>query len=233
MADSQESSKLTRQEISDAVTGLGWRHILGAVQARVRVGSLAQAVAAVERVAAVANGAAASVRADLRADQVIFTLQAPETNWVTPREIELASQISTAVVGLGLITDAAIGSESRSMQILEIAIDVLDIAAVRPFWKAVLGYGDDPGESGPPNGLIDPAGQGATIWFQQMDEPRPQRNRIHFDVSVPHDEAAGRIAATLAAGGTLLSDETAPAFWILADPEGNEACVCTWQARDR
>jgi hypothetical protein len=37
MADSQESSKLTRQEISDAVTGLGWRHILGAVQARVRV----------------------------------------------------------------------------------------------------------------------------------------------------------------------------------------------------
>jgi 4a-hydroxytetrahydrobiopterin dehydratase len=230
----EQQSRLTRQEISDAVTGLGWRYLLGAVHARVRVGSLAQAAAVAERVAALADGsAAASVRADLRADQVIFTLQSPETSWVTHREIELASQISTAVVGLGLITDAAIGSAARSVQILEIAIDVLDIAAVRPFWKAVMGYRDDPGESGAPNALIDPAGQGPAIWFQQMDEPRPQRNRIHFDVSVPHDEAAGRIAATLAAGGTLLSDAEAPSFWVLADAEGNEACVCTWQGRDR
>jgi hypothetical protein len=40
------------------------------------------------------------------------------------------------------------------------------------------------------------------------------------------------ISAALAAGGTLLSDSAAPAFWVLADPEGNEACVCTWQGRD-
>ncbi len=65
-----------------------------------------------------------------------------------------------------------------------------------------------------------------------MDSPRPQRNRIHFDVSVPHDEAAHRISAALAAGGVLLSDDRAPAFWILADAEGNEACVTTWQGRD-
>ena len=31
--------------------------------------------------------------------------------------------------------------------------------------------------------------EGVRRWFQQMDEPRPQRNRIHFDISVPHDEA--------------------------------------------
>ncbi|HEU5418849.1 MAG TPA: VOC family protein [Streptosporangiaceae bacterium] len=65
-----------------------------------------------------------------------------------------------------------------------------------------------------------------------MDQPRPQRNRIHFDVSVPHDEAARRIEAALAAGGRLLSDAEAPAFWILGDAEGNEACVTTWQGRD-
>ena len=70
------------------------------------------------------------------------------------------------------------------------------------------------------------------VWFQSMAEPRPQRNRIHFDISVPHDEAAGRIAAALAAGGRLVSADRAPAFWILADPEGNEACVTTWQGRD-
>jgi 4a-hydroxytetrahydrobiopterin dehydratase len=75
-------------------------------------------------------------------------------------------------------------------------------------------------------------GQGPTIWFQQMDEPRPQRNRIHFDVVVPHDETERRIQATLDAGGRLVYDAEAPAFWVLADPEGNEACVCTWLGRD-
>ena len=64
-----------------------------------------------------------------------------------------------------------------------------------------------------------------------MDELRPQRNRIHFDVSVPHDQAHERIQATLVAGGKLVDDAEAPAFWVLADPEGNEACVTTWQGR--
>ena len=66
----------------------------------------------------------------------------------------------------------------------------------------------------------------------QMDEPRRQRNRIHVDVDVAHDGAQDRIDAALAAGGRLLSDYAAPAFWVLADPEGNEACICTWQGRD-
>jgi 4a-hydroxytetrahydrobiopterin dehydratase len=65
-----------------------------------------------------------------------------------------------------------------------------------------------------------------------MDAPRPQRNRIHIDVSVPHDQAQARLEAALAAGGRLLSDAEAPAFWVLADPEGNGACITTWQARD-
>jgi hypothetical protein len=64
--------------------------------------------------------------------------------------------------------------------------------------------------SGPWDGLIDPLGQGPAVWFQRMDAPRPQRNRIHFDVSVPHDEAEPRIQAALAAGGTLIYDAKAP-----------------------
>ena len=118
------------------------------------------------------------------------------------------------------------------MQVLEIAIDALDIGAIRPFWKAVMGYTDEAGRSGPADPLVDPVAQGPAIWFQQMDAPRPQRNRIHFDVSVPHDEAEPRIRAALAAGGTVVSDAHAPAFWVLADREGNEACITTWQGRD-
>jgi 4a-hydroxytetrahydrobiopterin dehydratase len=33
-------------------------------------------------------------------------------------------------------------------------------------------------------------------------------------------------------GHGRLSGPEAPAFWMLADPEGNEACITTWQGRD-
>jgi 4a-hydroxytetrahydrobiopterin dehydratase len=65
-----------------------------------------------------------------------------------------------------------------------------------------------------------------------MDAPRPQRNRIHLDISVSHDEAPRRLQAALAAGGRLVTDAAAPAFWVVADAEGNEACISTWQGRD-
>ena len=118
-------------------------------------------------------------------------------------------------------------------QVLEIAVDAIDIRAVRPFWKAVLGYDDDRAAAGDVEpALADPAGIGPSVWFQQMDVPRPQRNRIHLDVTVPHDVAEQRVAAAIAAAGRLVSDRRAPSFWVLADAEGNEACVSTWQGRD-
>jgi hypothetical protein len=108
----------------------------------------------------------------------------------------------------------------------------MDIAAIRPFWKAVLAYTDEPGRESPEDGLVDPAGQLPAVWFQQMDEPRPQRNRIHFDVTVAEDEAEARVRAAIEAGGRLVDDSYARSFWVLADAEGNEACVCTWTDRD-
>jgi 4a-hydroxytetrahydrobiopterin dehydratase len=226
--------RLSRQEISDAVGGLGWRYVLGTVRTSVPVASLAQAADVTARVVAAAgddgNG---SLWMDVRRDQVVLTLQALAVGRVTPVEVELAGRISEAVSELGLHTDAGAGAQgTRSVQILEIAIDAIDITAIRPFWKAVMGYDDEAGASGCEGPIVDPVGQGPAIWFQQMAEPRPQRNRIHFDVSVPHDEASHRIEAALAAGGVLLSEAKAPAFWVLADAEGNEACVTTWQGRD-
>ena len=72
-------------------------------------------------------------------------------------------------------------------------------------------------------------GRGPTVYFQQMDAPRPQRNRIHIDVWVPHDQAEQRVAVAITAGGHLVTDEHAPGWWVLADPEGNEACVVAHQ----
>ncbi|MDX3000913.1 VOC family protein [Kribbella solani] len=163
----------------------------------------------------------------------MFTLQSVERAWVTERDVELARLISGVVAKAGLVLGPEIGvGAGRSVQVVEIAIDAMDIAGVRPFWKAVLGYADEAGADGPEDPLVDPVGQGPAVWFQQMDRERPQRNRIHFDVCVPHDEAERRVEGALAAGGHLVSAERAPAFWVLADREGNEACVTTWQGRD-
>ena len=245
--------KLSRQEASDAVTSLGWRLVLGELRTEVRTGSLALAADVAGRVAAVA-GTEGHLRLDVRADRVLLSLQTATAAWVTERDVELARNISTVVDEMRLETvsgvgldggagpdadidgdidgDGSAGGGERAVQVIEIGIDALDAAAIRPFWRAVLGYVDEPGRSGPWDGLIDPLGQGPAVWFQRMDAPRPQRNRIHFDVSVPHDEAESRIGAALAAGGTLIDDTRAPAFWVLADAEGNEACVTTWQGRD-
>jgi hypothetical protein len=61
--------------------------------------------------------------------------------------------------------------------------------------------------------------------------PRPPSNRIHIDVWLPHDQAEARVAAAIAAGGHLVSDDHAPAWWTLADAEGNEVDVATWMPR--
>ena len=35
----------------------------------------------------------------------------------------------------------------------------------------------------------------------------------------------------LDAGGRLVDDSRAPSWWVLADSEGNEACIATWVGR--
>jgi 4a-hydroxytetrahydrobiopterin dehydratase len=142
---------------------------------------------------------------------------------LSERDVELAQQISATARGLGVPADPS------AVQTVQVSIDALVGPEVVPFWRAVLGYLDrDPeGED-----LIDPHGRGPPFWFQRMDAPRPQRNRIHIDVWVPHDRAEARIAAAIAAGGHLVSDEHAPEWWTLADAEGNEADVATTMSRD-
>ncbi len=142
---------------------------------------------------------------------------------LSERDVELARQISSVARELGVPADPS------AVQTVQVTIDALVGAEVMPFWRAVLGYRDR-GDS--PEDLIDPRGRGPSLWFQEMDAPRPQRNRIHIDVWVPHDQAEARVAAAIAAGGHLVSDEHAPAWWTLADAEGNEVDVATTMSRD-
>ncbi len=102
---------------------------------------------------------------------------------------------------------------------------------VMPFWQAVLAY--EPRGDSPDEDLVDPRHRGPSFWFEPMDEPRPGGGgAIHVAIWVPHDLAEARVAAALAAGGHLVRDEFAPAWWTLADAAGNEADVATTMSRD-
>lgn len=232
MTAPDDAAPLSRTAAQTAVEASGWRLLVGALLLDVPVGSFADGCAVAAAAAAAAgDDADAHLRADVRHDRVVLTVQTRTLAAVTGRDVALAGRVSAALAAAP--ADSPGTPSPRRPQQVEIGIDALDIPAVRRFWKAVTGYVDDvPWNDGTLNALVDPAGRGASIWFQQMDAPRPQRNRIHLDVVVAHDEGEPRVAAALAAGGRLVSDARARAFWVLADAEGNEACVCTWLDRD-
>lgn len=197
-------------------------HIIGrSIEAVFRGASFGQAAEFIRSVATIADELDHHPDIDLRyRGQVRVVLSTHDSNGLTKRDGDVAARISALAVDMKMVASPTLPSRT------EIAIDAIDIGAILPFWRAVLAYVGDTDE------LSDPARIGPSVWFQQMDEPRPHRSRIHLDVLVPHGEADARVTAALAAGGTLLTDRYARSFWVLADAEGNEACVCTWQDRE-
>jgi 4a-hydroxytetrahydrobiopterin dehydratase len=198
-----------------------WRVVVNAIHAEFRLGSFAAAATFVGAIAAAAESTDHHPDVDVRyPDRVRIALTTLATGGVTIRDVDLARQISALAVQAGAT------SEPKVPQLVEVAIDTVDADRIRPFWAAVLGYRDEGGY------LVDPARIGPPFWFQTMTEPRRERSRFHIDVSVPHDEAEQRISAALAAGGRIVTTHYARSWWVLADADGNEACVCTWQDRN-
>ena len=209
---------LDNARAQEAVYDAGWRVVAGAIRARFTTGTFVRGVQLVERLTAAAEAQQHHPDITLRYTHVDVALTTHDVGAITSADVDLALVISQIAQDLGVATSQAPG-------VVEIGIDVMVSGAVAPFWRAVLGYeGDD-------EDLADPHGALPGVWFQQMAEPRPQRNRIHLDVYVPHDEVQARLDAALAAGGTLVTDRFAPSWWVVADAEGNEACLCTWQPR--
>ncbi|MEU4473970.1 VOC family protein [Micromonospora sp. NPDC023888] len=190
-----------------------WRSLYHLVSAYFPTGSLSKGIALVDEIGRLADEAQQHYLAvDLRGTGVTVSL--------SRRDISLARRISAAARELGLPADPT------AVQLINVTLDALAGADVLPFWQALLGYrqiGDDY--------LFDPSRRGPGFGLQPMHEARPQRNSMHLDIAVPHDQAEARVAAALAAGGHLVSDAHAPMWWVLADAEGNEACVATWVGR--
>jgi 4a-hydroxytetrahydrobiopterin dehydratase len=152
--------------------------------------------------------------------RVTFRLRTWNPPAITTSDVELARRIAAVAADLGLHTDDALDARPR----LEICIDATDPAALLPWWAVALRYIEKDGE------LVDPDGTGPTVWFQEVPEAKTVKNRVHLDLWLPRREAAARRALLLSMGGRVLDEHDSAddeeAFWVLADPEGNEACLC-------
>ncbi|HEX3090785.1 MAG TPA: VOC family protein [Ilumatobacteraceae bacterium] len=129
---------------------------------------------------------------------------------------DLAGNVQTAARELGANSDPGMP------RFVQLFLDAADVAAVRAFWVAALGYTLDPRDG--VTDIHDPRRLNPVLVFQELDASdtarRRQRNRIRFELAVPSDLARTRLATTVAAGGRLL-DESEDR-WRVADPEGNE-----------
>jgi 4a-hydroxytetrahydrobiopterin dehydratase len=191
----------------------------GQLRIRLQLPSFAAALELVQLVGATAERLDHHPDIDVRWRTVTFGLSTHSAGGVTKLDIELARRIIEHGVTLAA---RPLPPPDR----VEIAVDAADPDAIRPFWRVGLGYVEQITEEGGYE-LHHPDGAGAVVWFQRMEPPRSGRGRLHLDAYVPASIAHRRVTDTLAAGGLLVTGEHAPAWWVLADAEGNELCICT------
>lgn len=94
--------------------------------------------------------------------------------------------------------------------------DEIDVA----FWRAILDY--------TPMAEDNAGDYGSTVWMQEIDPAKSLRHAMHIDVSVAREHAEARLAAAVAAGGTIVDASHAPSHWTLSDRAGNRVCICAW-----
>ena len=126
----------------------------------------------------------------------------------------------------------------------EIVIDADHPASLARFWAAVLdGYAVRPYDEGEiarlaalgftpetdPTVMVD--GPGPSLCFQIKPGPRPERNRVHVDVTAADRDA--EIVRLTGLGATFVRE--AEGYTVMRDPEGNNFCLVDrhWATRLR
>ncbi len=199
-----------------------WRIMFDVLHARFETDDFATGLQLVDRIGKEAERRDHHPDLDLRYGFVDVRLSSHDVGGVTQRDIDFAREI-TDLAGRSGASPAP-----HRISVLELALDTHDAEEIKPFWAALLGY-DEPDDDD--RALMDPQGRGPTLWFQETERHDPPRQRFHLDLRVPPEVATGRVKAALEAGGTLVSDERQPSFTVLADAQGNQACVTTWLGR--
>jgi hypothetical protein len=210
--------------LGDSAETADWHAVFSAIVCY-RITSTSQQRDLVSAAAALAVAAGFPLLIDLRPGLVI--IDSGKDQWEADAHglelqfSELAASVQAAARELGATADPALP------RFAQLFLDAADVAAVRAFWVAALGYVVDR-RTGTTD-TYDPRRLNPVLVFQELevdDTPRrQQRNRLHFELAVPSDLARERLAAAIDAGGRLL-DESAGRVRV-ADPEGNELVIVT------
>ena len=121
--------------------------------------------------------------------------------------------------------DLGLTAEPDAVSVIELGLDTADSSQIAPFWAALLtGDADARGRGTPGDEIRDATGRSPNLWFG--DAPEASGQRFHLEVYVPRSVAAARLAAALAAGGTIVDDSESPGLTVLADSQGNLAVLC-------
>ena len=66
---------------------------------------------------------------------------------------------------------------------------------------------------------------GLAIGFQEVPDPTPGRNRVHFDLSVADLDATAAHVVELGGSEVEHHENDGSPLKVMADPEGNEFCI--------
>jgi len=112
-----------------------------------------------------------------------------------------------------------------------LVLDCADPERLADFWAEALGYANV-GSAGVYVALYPREGTGPKLLLQRVTEPKAAKNRMHLDIEVPDIDVEARRLSGL--GARRVSDDTCNehgSTWIvMADPEGNEFCICDNQS---
>ena len=192
------------------VTGSGPQAVFSAASLADAAELVAPAVSAAERFGVLAD-------VDLRPEGVVVRIPYRTPEGIPAGAADFAAAVSAAAAGLRLAPDP-----SRA-QSVGIYVAQHSQADVRPFFTAALGY-----EAFGDTDAVDPLRCGPQLAFNPITGDSPARGRTHFDVFVPADHARARVDAALAAGGRLVDDSHAPAWWSLASPDNHGVDIASW-----
>lgn len=209
--------RLTMQQIQDADL-TDWRKLAHGLHARFATDGFTNGLDFVNAIGAAAETADHHPDITLTWPTVDIVLVTHSEGGVTQADVDLARSISDIARQQGIASKLTVTAE------LELSLDTADASAVGPFWAALLTGTADAYDG---DEVRDPAGQVPALWFQQTDPHETPRQRFHIDLWIPPEILQQRIDAAVAAGGVVVDDSQTPRFVVLADADGNRACLCT------